>query len=238
MPIARVVCDRSYCSNHARVHLRFRSLLFPSFGPLPTSRPQCPRRPQITGVVVVVVQHVHGTLGILVVGQDAVGAKFHHLRRTHVVNVLVHLAIAGGDASVGAVLLRVLLGELLVAPELHGVDDEVGGRRTTTTATAAQLVGEEGVGGLGIREWFQILLVFGREFGLPLLQLADADELAVDQVGDAILQVERRGGRLGLGLGRGRSGSNAGAHLVGWRRRTKRRNDGGGVGGTEQEKHR
>ena len=125
---------------------------------LPISRSQLPVCSQVAGVVLVVVQHVHGTLGVVVLGQDAAGAEFHHPRRAHVINVLVHLAVAGGDAPIGAVLLRILGRELLVAPELHRVDG-VGGRRTA--AAAAQLLGEERIGRLGVREWFQILLVLG-----------------------------------------------------------------------------
>ena len=126
---------------------------------LPSSRSQLPVRPQVAGIVLVVVQHVHGALGVVVLGQDAAGAEFHHPRRAHVINVLVHLAVSGGDAPIGAVLLRILGRELLVAPELHGVGG-VGGRRTAAAA-AAQLLGEERIGRLGVREWFQILLVLG-----------------------------------------------------------------------------
>ena len=75
------------------------------------------------------------------------------------INVLIHLAVAGGDASIGAVLLRILLRQLLIATELHGIDG-IGGRGGSAASTA-QLVGQEGFGCLGIREWFQILLVLG-----------------------------------------------------------------------------
>ena len=75
------------------------------------------------------------------------------------VDVLVHLAVAGGDASIGAVLLRILLRQLLIATELHGIDG-IGGRGGSAASTA-KLVGQEGFGCLGIRQRFEILLVLG-----------------------------------------------------------------------------
>ena len=127
-------------------------------------RPQFTICPKIAGVVLVIVQHINGTFRILIFCQNAVVAEFHHLRGSHVVDILIHLTIAGGDASIGAVLLRILLRHLLVPTELHGVDG-IGGRGGSAASTA-KLVGQEGFGCLGIRERFEILLVLGCNCGI------------------------------------------------------------------------